>query len=408
MKNNSIEPLRLALYGMDKRTYKTMTLYLAGPCKGVAVVVSELDAEADLIDADYVKAREVLDERKSKSPNRPIILLSLEELSIAGTVYVKKPVITVDLVAALKQVRKAVGAERSKKENPVSARPVLKAEVEPKPILEKPKEADPSVAEKKQPGIKRVDSEERKKTSKHRTAMDLTEAGFSAYIGLIDGVDFSDSRQALNASYNPKEFFLGYVQSALKTCKEKGRVLQLNSGWKPLIIFPHSQEVWLDADDKQLKAFAGLAMKSSPSQGLSLSSINRETNDFSQKMEGFYDIDHFLWKLAVWTSKGRYPEVIDINRPVYLMQWPNFTRLLVTPHAMRIAALLVKGPRTAMNIASALKIKPQYVFIFISAANVLGLVGQAKRQVDVLLAPPEVKASKSKGLLSRILGRLRG
>ena len=33
---------------------------------------------------------------------------------------------------------------------------------------------------------------------------------------------------------------------------------QLNSGWSPLIIFPHNNEVWLDADEKQLRAFAGL------------------------------------------------------------------------------------------------------------------------------------------------------
>jgi hypothetical protein len=75
---------------------------------------------------------------------------------------------------------------------------------------------------------------------------------------------------------------------------------------------------------------------------------------------------------------------------------------------MRIAALLVMGPRKAMDIADVLKIKPQYVFVFISAANVLGLVGQATRQVDELIDPPEVVELKSKGLLTRILGRLRG
>jgi hypothetical protein len=75
---------------------------------------------------------------------------------------------------------------------------------------------------------------------------------------------------------------------------------------------------------------------------------------------------------------------------------------------MRIAALLIDGPRTAMNLADALNIKPQYVFVFISAAKTLGLLGQAKRNADILTAPPEIKPSKSKGILSRILGRLRG
>jgi hypothetical protein len=74
---------------------------------------------------------------------------------------------------------------------------------------------------------------------------------------------------------------------------------------------------------------------------------------------------------------------------------------------MRIAALLIMGPRTAMSIAKDLNIKPQYVFVFISAANVLGLVSQATRQADEIITPSKMKGSKSKGLLSRILGRLR-
>jgi hypothetical protein len=45
--------------------------------------------------------------------------------------------------------------------------------------------------------------------------------------------------------------------------------------------------------------------------------------------------------------------------------------------------------------------------VFISAAHAIGLVGQAKRNADVITAPSEIKKTKSKGLLSRILGRLR-
>ena len=175
-----------------------------------------------------------------------------------------------------------------------------------------------------------------------------------------------------------------------------------------MIILPYTHEVWLDVDDKQLRAFAGLAINSHSAKSMSLSSVELEGSSFSKKMEGFHDVDNFLWKLAIWTSKGRYPKHIDIHRPVYLKQWPNFTRLVVTPHAMRIAALLIRGPRTAMSIANDLKIKPQFVFVFISAANVLGLLEQATRQVDEVIAPAEVKPSQSKGLLNRILGRLRG
>jgi len=403
MKTKEKKPIQVALYGMDERTYKTMVMFLQGPCKGIAVVVDEQNAEIDLIDADYIKARDVLDERQSKTPERPIILLSLQVLSLQGTIYVKKPVQSPDLIAALKQGNeilhggkaiKGVGSEKD------DAEPKLEPEFE----LEDKTE---STVEESQGHKKELDKE-RQKPRKHRTARDLTEVGFSSYMGHVDGVDFSDPEQVLLATYNPKSYFLGYVKTAIKVAKEKSRILQLNSGWKSLVIFPHSNEIWLDADDKQLRIYAGLEIKKSAKNSMSLSPIDQDAFNFGEKMENFDDIDAFIWKLAIWTSKGQYPVSIDINRPVYLKQWPNFTRLVVTPHAMRIAALLIDGPRTAMNLADALNIKPQYVFVFISAAKTLGLLGQAKRNADILTEPPEVKPSKSKGILSRILGRLRG
>ena len=404
MKSKNNKPLNVALYGMDGRSHKMMVMFLQGPCKGIAIVVNERDAELDIIDADSVNAKEILEGRNVKTPDRPIILLSLEEVIIDGTIYVKKPVQIVELVEALNKIKLMLSGGKIKKEKVLPKQvPIPESEPEPK------KEKTPPVVEKKQTGTKKIDSEKSKKRAKYRTAVNLTEKGFSAYIGHVDGVDFSDQEQVLLASFSPKNFFLGYVQSAIRVARDKGRILQLNSSWKPLIIFPHSQEIWLDADDKQLRAFAGLAIMNKSGQGMSLSSVEQNTSEFiNEKMESFYDADAFIWRLAVWTSKGRYPEAININRPVYLKHWPNFTRLVVTPHALQITALLINGPRTLINIADSLKIKPQYVFVFISAAYAVGIVGQARRKVDELIVPPEVKKPASKGLLSKILSRLRG
>ena len=418
MKGKSNKPLNVALYGMDGRSHKTMVMFLQGPCKGKAVVVDELDADVDILDADSVNAKEVLEDRQVKTPDRPIILLSLEEVCIEGTIYVKKPVQIVELVEALNQAKAIYNGEKPKnakvlpKQASINILPKQAAISEPEPEpeieLELKNEKTAPVVEKKQAATKKINSEKSNKSSRHRTAMNLTEKGFFSYIGHVEGVDFSKREQVLLASYRPRDFFLGYVQSAIRVARDKGRILQLNSSWKPLMIFPYSHEIWLDADDKQLRAFAGLAIMDKSGKGMSLSLVEQNTSGFiNEKMENFYDADAFIWRLAVWTSKGRYPESININRPVYLIHWPNFTRLVVTPHALQIAALLINGPRTLINIADSLKIKPQYVFVFISAAYALGLVGQARRMADELIAPPEVKEPESKGLLSKILGKLR-
>jgi hypothetical protein len=239
----------------------------------------------------------------------------------------------------------------------------------------------------------------------------LDENSFSTFIGIIPGIDFNDKEQVVKASYSPKNYFQGYVLSAIKVAKEKNRMLQLNSTWKPLLIFPHSHEVWLDADDKQLRAFASLEMNKATGSKLTITAVNPTTTGVGGKLERFNDVDAFVWKLAVWTSKGRYPHSLDIHRPIFIKQWPNFTRFLITPHALRITALLINGPRTMLNLSEDLGIKPQYIFVFVSAAYALGLVGQAQRKADELFVPPPVenvvKKESSKGLLSKILGKLR-
>jgi hypothetical protein len=396
MKDNQIKPLQAVLHGMDGRTYKTMVMYFQGPCKGAAVVVEDIDAEVDIVDIDFPSGKDALNKLKERGLLRPVIVLSREEAKSDDLIYVEKPIRLSIMLAAFDQAKAVIEAKGLTKPSPP---PATSAET-----IQSAK-AENDAGAKKQI----TDSNERKKTAKHKTAMQLDESGFSTFIGIVPGIDFNDKEQVLKAAYSPKNYFQGYVLSAFKVSKEKNRMLQLNSTWKPLLIFPHSHEVWLDADDKQLRAFASLEMNKATGAKLTITAIDPTTSSVDGKLDRFQDMDAFIWKLAIWTSKGRYPQAIDINRPIYIKHWPNFTRSLITPHALRITALLINGPRTMLNITEALKVKPQYVFVFVSAAYALGLVGQAERRADELFVPPAVIPVKkeSKGLLSKILGKLR-
>ena len=427
--------ISVALYGMGNRMKKTMTMFLQGPCRSIATVVDEIDAVIDIIDADAVESKEIIKDRKSKTPDRPIILLSLQSQSLEGMFDVKKPIKASELIAAIKKAN-LIASQNWPAENQVLATQVSKLEAEipksPKSIYESALEKEQKNAidnslsavkeqqvekkqdeerqiEKNQASESSVDSEEKKKTSKHSTANRLNEGSFSSYIGVAEGIDFSDIKQVLKASYSPRNYFLGYVQSAVNVAKSKAQILQLSSGWKPLIIFPKTHEVWLDAEEKQLRAFAGISIRNDSGKGMELSPVAQKTSSFNTKMERFFDIDAFIWKLAVWTSKGRYPDSIDICKPVFLKSWPNFTRLIITPHALRITAFLIEGPKTLMEISEALNIKPQYVFVFISASNAVGLIGQVEEKaVKTAASSRKAKKPKLKGLFGRILGRLRG
>ena len=81
---------------------------------------------------------------------------------------------------------------------------------------------------------------------------------------------------------------------------------------------------------------------------------------------------------------------------------------MITPHAMRISAFLIAKPHSVTEIIDVLKIKPQYVFIFVSAAYTVGILEQMDKQdISPQMEVPEAKKAQKKGLLSRILNKLR-
>ena len=204
MKSNN-QAIKVALYGMDARASKMMTMYLSGPCKGIATVVEDLKAEIDIIDADFLDFKSLLEERKSKSPDRPIIVVALQPISIEGAIYVKKPIESEGLTEALKQIKANLG----KKKRVVTPAPVSKNQEDDNNVSELKVDAaaeeqasaislskDLSEAKAEQPTKQNtVSANEQKKTLKHRTAIDLTDEVFSSYIGHVEGFVFSIKKQ---------------------------------------------------------------------------------------------------------------------------------------------------------------------------------------------------------------------
>jgi hypothetical protein len=419
MKDKQKKPLQVALLGMDGRSYKTMAMFLHGPCKGSAVVTEENAADVDIIDADVIHSKQILEKSLNRERKRPVIVLSLQTINIReddNVIPLKKPVLTDSMLDALQRAKDIIEGKVKKKPLQAQSAPMIESRtaaneaaggkfVERSVAKLAPRPEKPAQPEPEQKKI--VDEDEQKKTAKHTSTIQLDEKGFTAFIGSVPGVDLNDPEQQLLASYNPKDYFLGFVQSAYKIAFAQKRVMQLNSGWKPLIILPHSREIWLDADDKMLRAFAGVGINAS---AIALAPVDAQSLAGGIDVDKIQEMDAFLWKLAIWSSKGRYPLSIDVNTPVYLKRWPNFTRYIVTPHALRISALLVeRGPQTMMNIANLLNVELRYVYVFISAVYALGLAGQAQRQSDSLIRPElPVKAPERKGIMSRIISKLKG
>lgn len=390
MKKTRLDAIKVALYGMDPRSYKTLALYLKGPCRGIAEVVADQDAQIDIIDADYPTAGDILDRCRQQNPDRPIVLLSLQTLKIADTHFIQKPVTVEKLTAVLTRLippkKQLPETEPLNKGTSIA---VHDQTVQPQPQAIIPDRMS-------------------KPVEKKRSVFETNEGGYTAFLGHVSDIDFSDPSKLSNASFDPKRYLLSYVLSAYKVATHQGCAQQLNSMWKPLLIFPEARKIWLDADDKQLRVFAGMEQTKLFASNISLTPIGQDISQFERASDKFQDMDAFIWKLSLWSSKGRFPEYIDPNSPVFLKNWPNFTRLMLIPEAMRMAALLINSPRAPLEMVQVLHIRPQYVFAFISACHSLGILEKGQRHVDFIVEPDLPKPNKKQSLLGKILHKLRG
>ncbi|MBK8817082.1 MAG: hypothetical protein IPN42_16950 [Methylococcaceae bacterium] len=442
---NRSESLSVALHGMDSRSIKTMTLFLERLCRNAAVVaLNEQDAQIDIFDNDSTVSKNLLATHLQGVIQKPVIVLSLQGFEYKDVISLAKPLKKPDdMLAALKQIKKRLDKQSLRKSGDKTL---------VKPLVPRKKEEVVSIIEKNEPVslpiVQNVteelreqiieeesheqiieqkpcvqideiielesntlrsfvyDEDESKKIAKHQTAMLLDENVFNQYIGTVDDVDVNDPSQFENAHYDPAAYYQGVVQNAINTCKKKNQNFLLETHWNLLFLKPRTEEVLFDKSYEELKLFAGIRLKNNykkKSVSFLLNPFVSDTINIGNALNRFESMETFMWKLACWTSMGRYPKGIDYRKPVYLKHWPNFTRLLITPHALRIAAMLVLNPSTMGNIAQALKIKPQYVFVFISAAYAIGLAGQGARFSSSLVSALTKKRSLNEVLLLETL-----
>lgn len=109
--------LKVSLHGMNDRMQKMMINYLDLCCKGMAQVVEESKSDVEIIDIDTVDSKPLLERRLVQHPVKPIIVLSLQEVSYDGVVYVKKPIDIDSVVNALITVEKILLKKKAVSKN---------------------------------------------------------------------------------------------------------------------------------------------------------------------------------------------------------------------------------------------------------------------------------------------------
>jgi len=446
-------PLKVRVLGLDERAKNLFKMFFRGPCQNQATIV-EQDSEADafLIDLDTQQGMKLLALQRENHPEHVLITLSVKDQAEEdGIVSVRKPAQAQSMAAAIEKARTLIrqSASAPKPKNSLfswatrksstpepAATPATRPSPAPEPIAAPKPAASPTRPERTEPatlakpdeavnsnpqGMKVVSRPNKDETAVHKVAMLLDEQGFKSYLGHREDIDPSDPEQLAGVTYDPKIFLQGHIQSAIKVAFARNEPIRLETPWKFVTILPEQGLVHIQADEAQIRAACGIPFRNiigvdvdaiSLQQVVNIKPVSEVELGEILKSPDLFRLDAFLWKVALFTSKGRLPKGVDLNQAFFLKRWPGMTRLLLPPYAMRIAALLTQQPVSLFEASRKMGIRQQYLFAFVSAAHALGLIGQQPVTIDHEKPPQTEKAAANaqperKSLLKKILSRLK-
>jgi hypothetical protein len=383
MTESAAKPVPVGAIGMDQRQRNALRMLFNAKCANRYVLVEEASAEICLLDLDVYGGDELWQSFRQRHPEKPLILVSLQTRTLPNdhTLFVQKPIPVTRLIEAIEQ--QCVRLEPVLTDDPYEP-------FEPAP---------PVVVPDRPPTPRQLP----RKSSAHRAACMMSMSAEQTFVGTAPDIDPKDPAQQAKIHYNPDHYLQGYLQQALNLAVRHNRNVTVEGPWPTLDIFLEERRVRVAAEDRHLRPYCTI-----PDATLE-PRLHFFDGAQGQVDEGWdYPLAACFWKLALWASRGRLPEATSLFQPIYLRRWPNFTRLTVTPYALAIAALWTEQPRSLIDTAEHLGIPQRYVFAFYSAARSLQLAGETRRAVDTLIAPPEIEASKHRGLFGRLLDRLRG
>ena len=218
------------------------------------------------------------------------------------------------------------------------------------------------------------------------------------------------------SSYDPRHYLQGVVAGAWQRAAGARLVVHVQGPWPTVSLYPDSYVAVVEGGADVLREFAGR-----PELARDARFAFSPSPRFRVDHPDMVAIDVLMWKLAVGASRGRLPVGADLETPCRMREWPNFTRLLLTPGALEIAALWTQYTCTVAQTIEYLRLPGSDVFAFYSAVAATGFLvtEEPPPQFATLggfpapvpasppTAPPTGRASPRRGLLRTLFDKLR-
>ncbi len=381
MKNN--KPINIAACGMDKQTSKLLEMVFNGPGRGNYALVEQLEsAQACIFDLDSLEGMNLWKDYRNRYPQMPTVILSLNHKDIAGTVYVQKPIEIDNLLKALNKIKRLIEEESA-----------------PKSGAQKVSVKSASVKPQQAPRDAKLATE---------IAIEEEEEALHQYCGYAQDINPDNPQGFLKFYYEPNQYLQGFFEKAFVIGQ------QLDSGgimieglYTKMILMPKQNQILCGCEfnDSQLRTMTLLPLSNSHLRMTTLSEaeiiLSQDDNQLIEQ-----PLDKFLWRVALWTSRGRVPKGTDLYKKIVLLHWPNFTRLIVTPYALKISALWMVQPHSLLETAKILEIPQRYVFALFTAARAIQLAF-VDRRIERRVSQSISTSGAKRGIFQRLLARLR-
>lgn len=400
-KKSKNDPLKISIVGMNERALQLFMMFLDGPARGSCQVVNDGAQDAVVIDLDGVESPRLwLDVRRKF--HGPVIVLSVTEKQLSNAFWVAKPVDAGHFLPVINKVKEAVVNAPAAPAKPAFTSPPVQAP--------RGGEATAGVQPVKGESERRkADENEPKSTSPAAQLMseEMDERSQNCCGNLQDDV-YRGSRSQDEVFFNPSATLLGIFREAMKLTTEGGVAKIAGLGPYPIYLGVHGNFTSTAMHEPYLRALCARAVDASP--------ISVELIELERKAIGMSEdprlrrLDDMLWRISLWSSRGRVPAGTSLTAPVRLRSWPNIPRLMMVPHGMRIAALWVTQPSGLLDTAQKLGVPYRFVFAFYCACQSFDLVEQqaagerAATPSHEVSAKPEIK--EKRGLFGSLLKKL--
>ena len=395
--------------------------------RGAGLLVNESVAEAVLVDMDTDDAAQCLAAYRQRNPARPALLLArIPPAAAPGDEVLLKPVVIRDLLRALQHLREAL--ERYADADGYQHADTVALPGRPAAIEDAVSAAVTPDETRAGAGIEQGEVEytptvvvARRSLAAESSSLDApgeTASKYAASAGEIarwadlcgsrEDVDPHDDEAVTGLWLSADGLLLPRLAAAARQAIEGQRALEVHAGRLKIVLDGAGDHAWADNDAASVRALCAGGpvagdMTVVPAGKPKAVLLNRSGNPTAH----WPTVESAVWQVALWTYRGQLPAGTSLDERVYLSRWPNFTRLVELPHALRIAAVWVEQPMALAATAALLGLPQRYVFALYGAAHALGLSGPARRGADHLFETPPAMLVPHRPLLGRLVRRLR-